>query len=316
MKNIHNMEKYIMFLVIRTLVIMILFVLVMNLVAIGAMDRDDLSHNVPEQMVYVKGGCFEMGHTFRDSPGNDDPAHEVCLDDFYMGKYEVTLGEFRKFIDETGYRTEAEWQDGCHGWEGKGEKKKKTFNWRNTSFSQTEKDPVVCVSWNDTYEYIKWLNNKERKNYRLPTEAEWEYAARSGGKKYIYSWGKGGPSGNIADKTAMKKLLGKSDSGGYDDGYAFTSPVGSFSPNELGLYDMSGNVYEWVSDWKSRENFRNSSRQNPRGPEKGTVKGLRGGSWNPLPEIVRTTERRWAVPGARGAWMGFRLVHSIGASEF
>lgn len=288
-----------------------LFVLVTHIEALEVMDREELLFDVPEHMVYVKGGCFQMGYIFRDLPGSDELVHEVCVDDFYMGKYEVTLGEFRKFVNETGYRTEAEWQDGCHGWESNNEKKKKTFNWRNTSFSQSEKNPVVCVSWNDAYEYIKWLNNKKGKNYRLPTEAEWEYAARSGGKKYIYSWGNGEPSGNIADKTAMKKLLGKSDWEGYDDGYAFTSPVGSFKPNELGLYDMSGNVYEWIADWGSRDYFRNSPRQNPGGPEKGTVKGLRGGSWNPLPVIVQTTDRRWAVPGARGAWMGFRLVHSV-----
>jgi formylglycine-generating enzyme required for sulfatase activity len=114
----------------------------------------------------------------------------------------------------------------------------------------------------------------------------------------------------------MKILLGKSDREGYDDGYAFTSPVGSFKPNELGIYDMSGNVYEWIEDWRSRDPYRNSPRQNPRGPEKGTVKGLRGGSWNPLPAIVRTTDRRWAGPGARGAWMGFRLAASAGQSGF
>ncbi len=155
-----------------------------------------------------------MGDIFSDGPPKEKPAHEVCIDDFYMGKYEVTLGEFREFVKETEYRTEAEWQDGCHVWSGKGEIKEKQFNWRDTNFVQTEKDPVICVSWNDTYEYLKWLNKKTGRNFRLPTEAEWEYAARSGGRKYKYSWGNGRPTENIADDTAFKELLGKTDQQG------------------------------------------------------------------------------------------------------
>jgi formylglycine-generating enzyme required for sulfatase activity len=280
-----------MLLEIKSITTIILLVLVSPIEAIDVMDQKKINFDTHENMVFVKGGCFQMGQIFEDLPKSDEFVHEVCVDDIYIGKYEVTLGEFRRFANETGYKTEAEWQDGCHGWEGKREKKKETFNWRNPGFSQSEKDPVVCVSWNDANEYIKWLNNKNGKNYRLPTEAEWEYAARSGGKKYKYSWGNGEPSGNIADKTSMKKLLKKSDWKGYDDQYAFTSPVGSFKPNELGLYDMSGNVYEWILDWVPRDYYRKSSKtkNNPKGLEHGTVKGLRGGSWNPLPAIVRTT---------------------------
>ncbi len=256
-----------------------------------------------------------MGDIFSDVSSRNKPVHEVCVDDFYMGKYEVTVGEFRKFVNEAGYRTEAEWQDGCHSWVGKGEKKKKEFNWHNTNFPQTERDPVVCVSWNDVKEFIKWLNKKTGKNFMLPTEAEWEYAARSGGKEYKYSWGNGEPSDNIADETAKMELRGMTNGEGYIDGYAFTSPVGSFKPNELGLYDMSGNVYEWVADWFGKDYYRNSPKYNPKGPTNGKVKILRGGSWNPLPGLVQTTTRRWAVPGARGSWMGFRLAHPLKSSK-
>jgi formylglycine-generating enzyme required for sulfatase activity len=268
-----------------------------------------------ENMMYVHGRCFQMGDIFGEGLPGDNPVHNVCVDDFYMGRYEVTVGDFRKFVQETGYKTEAEQQDGCHGWINNHEIKKREYSWQNPSFPQSERDPVVCVSWNDATAYIAWLNNKEGKSYRLPTEAEWEYAARSGGKRYRFSWGNGEPSGNITDKTSMQKLLGESDWKGYDDGHAFTATVGSFRPNEIGLYDMSGNVYEWIADWLNHEYYKKSPRHNPAGPEQGTVKVLRGGSWNPLPALVQTTGRRGQVPGGRGAWMGFRLVHPAGQPD-
>ena len=252
-----------------------------------------------------------MGDIFSDVSSNAKPVHKVCVDDFYMGKYEVTVGEFRKFVKETEYRTESEGQDGCHSWSGNGEVKKKDFNWHNTNFPQTERDPVICVSWNDANEFIKWFNAKKGRNFRLPTEAEWEYAARSGGKEYKYSWGNGRPSENIADNTAKKELLGITDGEGYNDEYALTSPAGSFTPNELGLYDMSGNVSEWVADWFNNNYYRNSPENNPQGPANGKCKTLRGGSWNPLLPLFQTTTRLCSVPGARGAWLGFRLAHPV-----
>jgi formylglycine-generating enzyme required for sulfatase activity len=266
--------------------------------------------NISGDMVYVKGGCFRMGDVFRDVPSSEKPVHEVCVDDFYMGAHEVTVEEFRRFVDETGYRTEAERQDGCHGWVGDGtEIKKKDYSWRNTGYPQTERDPVVCITWNDTYEYVKWLNEKVGGNYRLPTEAEWEYAARSGGQEHQYSWGDGEPSGNIADESAKKELTGLKIWEGYSDGYSYTAPAGSFGPNDLGIYDMSGNVYEWVSDWQGDDYYRRSPKHNPRGPDKGKYKLMRGGAWDLEPETARTTSRYWNVPGARAVCMGFRLAH-------
>ena len=286
-------------------------VILISLTLVSISAAHDQRSDVPDNMVFVKGGCFQMGDVFSDVASNEKPVHKVCVDDFYMVRYEVTLGEFRRFVKETGYRTEAEKQDGCHTWSGKGEEKKKEFNWQNTNFPQTERDPVICVSWNDTHEYIKWLNKKDGMRYRLPTEAEWEYAARSGGKAYKYSWGNNGPSDNIADDKTKRELLGKTDEQGYNDGYEFTSPVGSFKPNELGLYDMSGNVSEWVADWFDKKYYSISPKNNPQGPIAGECKALRGGSWNPLLQLFQTTTRLCSDPGARGAWLGFRLAHPV-----
>lgn len=261
-------------------------------------------------MIFVKGGCFRMGDIFRDIPSSEKPVHEVCIDDFYIGTYEVTVGEFREFVNDTGYRTDAERQDGCHSWIGDGKEEKiKDHNWSKTGFPQTDRDPVVCVSWNDVYNYIQWLNTRERSNYRLLTEAEWEYAARSGGKEYQYSWGNGMPSGNVADESAKEELKSLSIWEGYRDGYAYTAPVGSFSPNEMGIYDMSGNVYEWVADWQEDNYYANSPRYNPKGPGKGTYKILRGGAWDLQPDTARTTSRYWNEAGARAVCIGFRLAH-------
>ncbi len=298
----------------QTIYLCLLSILI-SLALISISAADSLPVNMSENMVLVKGGCFNMGDVFSDVPSNEKPVHEVCVDDFYMGKYEVTVGEFTEFAKATEYRTEAEWQDGCHVWAGKGEIKEKQFDWQNTNFQQTDNDPVVCISWNDTYEYFQWLNKKTGRNFRLPTEAEWEYAARSGGQEYKFSWGNGAPTENIADDTAFKELLGKTGDLGYNDGYALTSPVGSFKPNELGLYDMSGNVSEWIADWFDEEYYSKSTKNNPKGPDQGGCRVIRGVTWNPLVKLAKTTTRFCSIPGGRGTWMGFRLAHSVESSK-
>jgi formylglycine-generating enzyme required for sulfatase activity len=134
-----------MFLRSNSIIILLFFMLIFSFQThashfIPKTAEKELQH-VSENMVYVKGGCFQMGDIFREVPSSEKPVHEVCVDDFYMGKYEVTVGEFRTFVQESGYETEAEWQDGCHVWVGNGtEVKKRNNNWRNTGFSQTEDD--------------------------------------------------------------------------------------------------------------------------------------------------------------------------------
>ena len=269
-----------------------------------------------EGMVFVKGGCFEMGDIFGDGQKDERPVHEVCVDDYYIGKYEVTVGEFREFFNKSGYRTEAETGGGVFYWTGKKWKKDSRKNWESPGFSQTDNHPVVGVSWNDAQEYMKWLSKKTGRKYRLPTEAEWEYAVKSGGKKVRYAWGNGEPyikgkkAANIADESAKKKFGWMGSWEGYDDGYVYTSLVGNFEPNELGLYDMTGNVWEWCSDWYSSDYYKKSQSQshNPEGPSSGSGRVVRGGGWNDFPRSVRASDRGRQWPDSRSDILGFRLA--------
>ncbi|MCF8366469.1 MAG: formylglycine-generating enzyme family protein [Bacteroidales bacterium] len=255
------------------------------------------------EMMFVKGGTFTMGCTSEqsDCDGNEKPTHQVTLSDFYIGKYEVTVAQFKNFIDETSYSTDADKDGGSYFWTGSGWTKKSGVNWKSdatgTTRPQSEYNhPVIHVSWNDAIEYCKWLNRKTGKNYRLPTEAEWEYAARDGvqtnGHSSLYA------GSNNIDEVAW-----------YDgNSGSKTHPVGKKKPNELGLYDMTGNVWEWCSDWYGSDYYKNSSRNNPQGPSSGSYRVLRGGSWYGNARRCRVANRYNHHPDIRNINYGFRLV--------
>lgn len=253
----------------------------------------------PDDFVFVKGGCYEMGDTFGDGGREEKPVHEVCIDDFYIGKYEVTVGEFRDFVKKTGYKTDAENGDGCYyytaylSWE-----KSSSRYWDRIGFSQTDSNPVGCVSWNDANEYVSWKSKATGDRYRLPTEAEWEYAARSGGKKEKWS-------GTSSESSLGDYAWYEGISGGK------THPVGQKRPNGLGLYDMSGNVLEWVSDRYDERYYYDSSRDNPQGPSSGQLRVLRGGSWYFNPMHARTSNRQLIDPAISYTYFGFRFVKTI-----
>ena len=202
------------------------------------------------------------------------------------------VGQFKRFVTETGYRTEAEKGDGCYLWNGSKWDKDGSKSWRSPGFSQDDNQPAVCVSWNDTQAFNDWLSRKGGKSYRLPTEAEWEYAARSDGKREKYA------GGDDLDRVAWYS----SNSG------SKTHSVGTKAPNGLGLFDMSGNVWEWCQDWYGEKYYSESPRDNPRGPSSGQYRVLRGGAWSTTPQDVRAAIRYRGVPAYRSdSNYGFRL---------
>ncbi len=208
------------------------------------------------QMVNIQGGTFQMG----DYDGNN--IHKVTLSGFFMSKYEVTQQQWREIMGTN-----------------------------PSYFKNCDNCPVEQVSWNDVQEFIEKLNAKTGENYRLPTEAEWEYAAR-GGETYKYAG-----SDNIGSVVWYKD-----NSGGK------TNPVGQKSPNGYGLYDMSGNVWEWCSDWYGSNYYNNSPSSNPKGPNNGTDRILRGGSWDYVPNGCRVVHRGHDKVAYGNNRRGFRLV--------
>ena len=184
------------------------------------------------------------------------------------------------------------------------------FSWQNTGFAQSDSHPVVNVSWNDAMEFCNWLSRKEGKTYRLPTEAEWEYACRAGTTtRYFHGNDSEGLEkvGNVADaafETQFPELEGAIRA---NDGYAYTSPVGSFSPNTFGLYDMHGNVWEWCADWYDPEFYAMSPTNDPGGPVTGGERVYRGGGWFNCARGFRSASRSGSQPENRNLTLGFRV---------
>ena len=218
------------------------------------------------EMVAVRGGNFTMGCTSEqggDCFDNERPAHQVTVSDFHIGKNEVTQAQWR------------------------------AVKGRNPSkFSRCDSCPVESVSWNDVQDFISRLNQITGKRYRLPTEAEWEYAARGGNQSRGYRYSGSSNAGSVAwyDENSSSK----------------THPVGGKSPNEIGLYDMSGNVWEWCQDYYG--DYRNSSQTNPLGPSSGAYRVDRGGGWDGYSGDTRVSNRNYFSPNFRISHIGFRLA--------
>jgi formylglycine-generating enzyme required for sulfatase activity len=254
---------------------------------------------------------------------DESPAHKVHITKaFYLGQHEVTVGQFRKFV-ESGYTPESI-ADGTGGYGYDPERvverdsgeafagRDPKYSWLNPGFKQGEDHPVTNVTWNDAVAMCKWLSEKEGKKYRLPTEAEWEYACRAG-TSTLYSCGDDPEAlikvANLYDADTLKNWpQWKEFALKGHDGYAFTSPVGSFKPNAFGLYDMHGNVWEWCSDFHADDYYSKSPEEDPQGPEKGRVRVRRGGSWHTWPLYVRSSYRNWNTATTRYTLMGMRLV--------
>jgi formylglycine-generating enzyme required for sulfatase activity len=249
------------------------------------------------EFVLVKGGCYQMGDTLGSDPGkgSEEPVHEACVSDFYIATHEVTVGDFKKFVKETGYTTEAEKSGGCGVWKGSKWVYAVSNNWRNADFPQTDRQPVVCVSWNDAMAYTTWQAGKTRRPVRLPTEAEWEYAARSGGANDKYSG------------TSSEGTLGEY-AWYYANSFSQTHATGLKKPNGLGLYDMTGNVWEWMTDGYEVKYYQESPIDNPAGAYGAQRRSARGGSWLVDPRSMGVSYRTWFAPGTVNNSLGFRVL--------
>ncbi len=250
-------------------------------------------------MVNIEGGTFKMGN----QAGNNDekPVHSVTLNSFSLGKYEVTFAEFKKFIDAAGYKTDAEQTDSSrhkHGLLPRGVYNgtwNKTMHGKPLPLSDSLK-PVGNVSWNDAMAYCEWLRSVTGKKFRLPTEAEWEYAASGGVKSKHFKYA----GSNNLNEVAW--YLQNSDRKAH--------VVGQKMANELDLYDMAGNHREWCSDWYGENYYKTSPGDNAAGPDMGTNRVLRGGSWGSNADRMRFTYRNKDLPYNSALDFGFRVAIS------
>jgi formylglycine-generating enzyme required for sulfatase activity len=252
---------------------------------------------VAPEMVTVPAGIFMMGSNDYD---DEKPVHRVTISKpFAMGKYPVTVGDFKQFVLVTGYETEAETGDGSWIWTGKEWDKRADANWLNPYFIQTDDHPVVCISWNDAQKYCQWLSKQTGQQYRLPTEAEWEYACRAGSST---KWCFGDDESQLQDYAWYDK-----NSGGK------THPVGEKKPNKFGLYDMHGNVWEWCEDsW--HENYKGAPTDGSAWKNSNENRSLlRGGSWGNIANYCRSASRDRGDQGNRDNDNGVRLVCGVRA---
>ena len=227
-----------------------------------------------KEMVLIPAGSFAMGDAMNEPEEwmeNARPVHKVELDAFYMDIHEVTVGQFREFVNQSGY-------------------KYPDFGWDEVAKISPDDDyPMMYVNWNDATAYAEWASK------RLPTEAEWEYAARGGLEGQRYPWGDEAPTAERAN---------------YNANVGETTIVGSYPANGYDLYDMAGNVWEWCQDWYKEDYYSKSPVNNPQGPEDGSHRVLRGGSWNSDTSALRVDYRSEfnPLPKVRDFINGFRCV--------
>ncbi|MDF7821831.1 SUMF1/EgtB/PvdO family nonheme iron enzyme [Runella sp. MFBS21] len=253
----------------------------------------------PITMVSIPGGSFMMGSN--EGEAIEKPIHRVTVSNFRMAKYETTVAEFEQFVEDTGYQTQAEKEKGSTVFVNGKWEKKSGVSWRCNTAGEIRprseyNHPVIHVSWNDAVEYCKWLSLKTSQTYRLPTEAEWEYAARGGQQSKGYTYAGSNDMNEVGWFGENTQLSG-------------TRAVGQKAQNELGLYDMSGNVLEWCSDWYSTNYYINSSTNNPKGGPPGSNHVLRGGNWF-LIANSRVASRLSSIPSYCNSYIGFRVVVS------
>lgn len=300
-----------------------------------------LTNSLGMQLVRIPAGEFVMGSDTSLSElaslypryekkrlqdlTDETPAHPVRITrPFYMARHEVTVEQFRRFLQESGHVPQSI-ADGTGGYgynprydpattpRGDAfEGRNPIYSWENPGFEQAGDHPVVNVTWNDAQALAKWLTGREGRRYRLPTEAEWEYACRAGTRTQYHSGDAPESLGKVANvfdaDAAVHWTKWKDFALSSHDGYPFTAPVGKFEPNAFGLHDMHGNVWEWTADWHDDNYYAHSPASDPTGPAEGVVKVRRGGSWHTWPLYARCAFRNWNSPETRYTLVGIRLV--------
>jgi formylglycine-generating enzyme len=292
----------------------------------AALDRTSLGSMTAHEDVLIPGGSFKMGDAFVEGYPNDGetPVHEVDLDGFRIDATQVTNAQFAEFVEATGYRTEAELYGtsavfhllvraadkdvlgvaaGTPWWLNV-----RGADWAHphgplSHWSEVPDHPVVQVSWNDAVAYCVWAGR------RLPTEAEWEYAARGGLAGKRYAWGDELSPGGEHRCNIWQGAFPAVNTG--EDGFLGTAPVKSFPPNGYGLYEVAGNVWEWCQDWFLPRYYRNSPRENPQGPTIGAGRAMRGGSYlchESYCNRYRVAARSSNTPDSSSGNCGFRTA--------
>jgi len=294
--------------------------------------------NIPDDMVYIPGGEFEMGDHYDVGRTDEKPVHTVYVDSFYMSKYEITNQQYCDFLNAANVKVVAgvvyassdstnlypyfstysytpysqiTYSDG-------------SFNVRSRDGYSMAVHPVVWASWRGAVAYCNWRSNEEgyeqcynlatwqcdfsKHGYRLPTEAEWEYAARGGCHTpyYKYPW-----CDNTINCTKANFYNGATCNPLGLSSYPHTAPVGYYSANNFGLYDMAGNVSEWCNDWYGSEYYSTSPYDNPTGPGSGDRRVIRHGGWTVSANYCRIATRSWAYPSGRSYVNGFRIVFDL-----
>jgi formylglycine-generating enzyme required for sulfatase activity len=272
-------------------------------------------------MVVIRPGQFVMGSPDTEAGRTSDegPQHSVTIPKpFAISRCEITVGQFKQFVQDTNYKTTAETNGkGCFVWnlEKSDWLQQPDKHWKNPGFSQTDQHPVVCVSWQDAQHYVQWLSQRTGALYRLPTEAEWEYAARADSEtarsfgdqsQCQYANGSGQEAKSIADKNWTLADC--------NDDSIYTAPVGSFKPNAFGLYDTLGNVLEWTQDcW--HDNYQNAPLDGSAWLETGggtcDRRVVRGGSWSYDPQLLRSAIRLRNNADEAYVNLGFRVARAF-----
>ncbi|MGZ0018029.1 formylglycine-generating enzyme family protein [Nitrosomonas sp. wSCUT-2] len=267
-------------------------------------------------MVVIKPGRFQMEST--DGEADEQPVHAVTIPKpFAISRCEITVGQFRQFVEDAGYQTTAEKSgEGCYVWNNKDSwQQQPDRNWKNPGFEQGGDHPVVCVSWDDAQAYVKWLSHRTGAVYRLPTEAEWEYAVRAGTTTArYYQDDRQCDYANGAGQETKSTIGSDWVLAACADSHVYTAQVASYGENQFGLFDMLGNVWEWTQDcWHG--NYNNAPGDGSAWLEKSSGecnrRVVRGGSWNGNPRNVRSADRNWSDTDVAFSSLGFRIARDF-----